>query len=111
MTDQTVYKIIYTIPPSHLAATKSAIFSAGGGTYAEEKYINVCFETPGYGEFKPVSSAGAVPHTGTVDQLARVEEVRVEIRCKGKEVTRGALKALKKAHPYEEVGYDKIEDF
>jgi len=42
-----------------------------------------------------------------------VEEVRVEIRCKGKEFTRGAVEALKKAHPYEEVGCEvfKAKDF
>jgi len=89
ITGHTLYKIIYTVPPSHLAATKSAIFNAGGGSYAEGKLHQCVFETTGYGKFKPVFSAGAVPHTGTVDPVI------VEIRCEEKEVTRKAVEALR----------------
>ena len=35
------YKLVYTVLPSHLAATKDAIFEAGGGTYASGKYKQV----------------------------------------------------------------------
>jgi len=107
------YKLIYTVLPSHLEATKDAIFAAGGGSYTNGKYIKCSFEVTGHGQFVPVAEAGAVPHTGTAGKLERVEEVRVEITCTGKEVTKAAVAALKKAHPFEEVGYEvfKIEDF
>lgn len=90
------YKLVYTVLPSHLQVTKDAIFAAGGGIYAEGKYIQVAFEVPGFGQFLPVAEAGAVPHTGTPGKLERVEEVRVEITCTGTDVTRAAVAALKK---------------
>jgi len=89
------YKLVYTVIPSHLKITKDAIFAAGGGIYANGKYIQVSFEISGYGEFIPVAEAGATPHTGTPGTLERVEEVRVEITCTGKDVTKKAIAALK----------------
>lgn len=32
------YKLIYTVPLSHLAATKKAVFAAGAGVYDGGKY-------------------------------------------------------------------------
>jgi hypothetical protein len=90
------YKLVYTVLPSYLQATKDAIFAAGGGIYADGKYIQISFEIPGTGQFLPVAEAGAKPHTGTPDKLEKVEEVRVEITCTGREVTKTAVAALKK---------------
>ena len=90
------YKLVYTILPAHLQATKDAVFAAGGGVYAEGKYIQVCFEIMGYGQFLPLAEAGANPHTGKPGKLERVEEVRVEILCIGNDVTKAAVAALKK---------------
>ncbi|TAQ91296.1 hypothetical protein B7494_g465 [Chlorociboria aeruginascens] len=108
-----LYKLAYRVPRSHLQATKEAIFATGAGVYADGKYIQVAFEYSGYGQFLPVAEAGANPHTGNPGVLERVEEVNVEIRCTGKDVTKAAVEALKKAHPYEEVGYEvfKMENF
>ncbi|TGO17477.1 hypothetical protein BTUL_0017g00580 [Botrytis tulipae] len=63
--------------------------------------------------FLPVAEKGAVPHTGQVGVLKRTEEVLVHILCTGEEVTRKAVEALKRTHPYEEVSYEvyKLEDF
>src|SRR5690242_5716585 len=66
MASPTRYKLVYTVLNSHLEATKDAIFAAKGGIYADGKYINVCFEIPGNGQFIPVAEAGATPHTGQV---------------------------------------------
>lgn len=70
----------------------------------------VCFETPGIGQFVP--GEGAVPNIGAVGKLERVEEMKVEVLCAGRDVMVGAVGALKKAHPYEEVAYEvyKLED-
>jgi hypothetical protein len=96
MSSSAKYKLVYTVIPSYLQATKDAIFAAGGGVYAEGKYIHVSFEIPGFGQFSPVGEAGAVPHTGTPGKLEKVEEVRVEITCTGTDVTRAAVAALKR---------------
>lgn len=90
------YKLVYTVLPTYLQVTKDAIFAAGGGVYAEGRYIQVSFEVPGFGQFLPVAEKGAVPHTGTPGKLERVEEVRVEITCIGVDVTKAAVAALKK---------------
>lgn len=37
------YKLIYTVPPNNLSATKEAIFAVGGGQYPDGKYIDVLF--------------------------------------------------------------------
>ncbi|KXH59615.1 hypothetical protein CSAL01_04166 [Colletotrichum salicis] len=107
------YKLAYSVPPSHLDATKTAIFEAGGGTYDNGKYVHVAFESPGTCQFIPVSAAGATPHTGAIDQLAQVPEYKVEILCVGCDTTREAVAALKRTHPYEVPLYEvhKLEDF
>ncbi|KAJ0297645.1 hypothetical protein COL516b_010497 [Colletotrichum fioriniae] len=90
------YKLAYSVPRSHLDATKAAIFEAGGGTYDNGKYVHVAFESPGTCQFIPVSAAGATPHTGAIDRLAQVPEYKVEILCVGRDVTREAVSALKR---------------
>jgi len=107
------YRLVYIVKYSHLDATKSAIFATGAGSHAGGKYVEVAFETRGNGQFMPVAAAGAAPHTGTVDQLEKVEEVKVEILCEGEEVAKKAVEALKRTHPYEVVDYGvyKLEDF
>jgi hypothetical protein len=89
------YKLVYTVLPSHLQATKDAVFAAGGGSYEDGKYVKCAFQIFGFGQFLPVAEAGAVPHTGTLGTLEKVEEVRVEITCCGKDVTKAAVAALK----------------
>ncbi|TGO87741.1 hypothetical protein BPOR_0207g00130 [Botrytis porri] len=53
-----------------------------------------------------IAEKGAVPHTGKVRVLERAEEALVYILCTGEEVTRKAVEALKRTHPYEEVSYE-----
>lgn len=79
---------------SHLVETKDAVFQTGAGVYEEGKYVQVAFELTGQGQFKP--GAGADPHTGTVGELERVLEYRVEILCVGRDVTKAAVAALKR---------------
>lgn len=86
-----IYKLIYTVPPSHLAATKQAIFAAGGGTYDNGRYQNVTYESPGLGVFTPGTSAN--PNIGQVGSEERVEEVRVEVRCEGIDVAKQSVEA------------------
>ncbi|KAK1600472.1 uncharacterized protein LY79DRAFT_533708 [Colletotrichum navitas] len=106
------YKLIYTVPASHLVATKDAVFKTGAGVYDEGKYVQVAFELTGQGQFMPVAAAGVDPHAGTVDQLERVLEYRVEILCAGRDIAKAAVVALKSTHPYEVPAYEvyKLED-
>ncbi|KAI9702033.1 MAG: adenine deaminase [Candelina mexicana] len=106
------FTLTFTVPTPYLSACKEAIFSAGAGQYpGSGHYTQVCFETPGIGQFMPVK--GAQPNTGTIGELERVEEIKVEVLCVGREVVRRAVETMKEAHPYEEVAYGvvKLEDF
>ncbi|XXG98305.1 Transmembrane nucleoporin [Hypoxylon texense] len=64
----------------------------------------------GTGQFRPGDAAN--PHIGKVGELKEVPEARVEMLCVGGSVVRKAVEALKKAHPYEEPGYEvyRLED-
>lgn len=92
-TEQDRYTLIYCVPPSHLEATKEAIFAAGAGNWNDGQYIKVCSETKVMGQFQP--GEGANPHIGTVNVLERLEEIRVETICRGRDVMQKVIDALK----------------
>ncbi|MBW0483993.1 hypothetical protein O181_023708 [Austropuccinia psidii MF-1] len=105
------FKFVFFVPTSHLEVCKKAVFAAGAGRYPCSNYTECCFTSVGTGSFRP--GEGANPHIGTPGTVEEVQEARLETVCVGEDVTRRAVEALKKAHPYEEVVYDvfKLEDF
>lgn len=88
------YKLSFTVPHPSLEICKQAVFSAGAGTYAGGNYSEVCFETPGTGQFLP--NQGAQPAVGKVGEVERTEEVKVEVLCAGRDVMLAAVEKLKK---------------
>lgn len=98
------YKLIFFVPPSHLAPCKTALFATGAGTFPGGKYSHCCFETRGTGQFRP--NDGADPAIGKVGEVETVEEVKVEMICVGREVAERAVSELKRVHPYEEVAVE-----
>lgn len=88
------YKLYFTVPQFSLEICKQAVFSAGAGTYAAGKYSEVCFETPGTGQFVP--NQGAEPAVGEVGTVVRTDEVKVEVLCGGRDVMLSAVEKLKK---------------
>ncbi|KAH6657565.1 GTP cyclohydrolase 1 type 2/Nif3 [Truncatella angustata] len=105
----TRFKLVFFVPPSSVEQCKSAIFAAGAGRYPA--YTECAWTSLGTGQFRPGDNAN--PNIGNVGQLEHTEEVRVEILCRGEDVTKKSVEALKKAHPYEEPSYDvyRLEDF
>ena len=99
-----MYKLVFFVPASHLEAVKSAVFAAGAGQQGE--YEHCCWQTLGYGQFKP--SAAATPFIGEAGRLETVPEYRVETLCEPAAI-RDMLRALKRAHPYEEPAFDVTE--
>ena len=89
----TVFRLVFNVPESHLAACKSAIFAAGAGRYPQSNYTECCWIAHGTGQFRPGDAAK--PHLGTVGELEHVPEVRVETPCVGDDVVRRAVEALK----------------
>ncbi|MBT9177298.1 MAG: GTP cyclohydrolase 1 type 2 [Firmicutes bacterium] len=98
------YKIVVFMPESHREAVFQAMSAAGAGHIGDYSHCSFC--TPGKGTFMPL--AGASPFVGRMDELAHVEEVRLEMIVPEQKLAL-VLKSLKSAHPYEEVAYDVIE--
>lgn len=95
-TQPTRFKLVFFVPPQYLPDIKTAIFATGAGTYPN--YSEVCFTTPGVGQFRPSDSA--TPAIGTKGQLEEVGEVKCEIVCNGREMTERAVAALKGYETY-----------
>ncbi|KAH8664257.1 GTP cyclohydrolase 1 type 2/Nif3 [Xylariales sp. PMI_506] len=107
----TVFRLVFNVPESHLAACKAAIFAAGAGRYPQSNYTECCFTSAGTSQFRPGNAAR--PHLGSVGQVEEVKSFRVETPCVGEDTVKKAIEALKKAHPYEEPAYQvyRVEDF
>ena len=96
-----MFKICFFVPEDHLEKTKSAIFAVGGGRIGD--YDSCAWQVKGEGQFRPL--AGSQPYLGSVDQIERVTEYRVELVCDDG-LIEGVIRAFKQAHPYEEPAYE-----
>ncbi|KAL7626909.1 hypothetical protein AAE478_003683 [Parahypoxylon ruwenzoriense] len=106
------FSLIFYAPPGAVQACKAAVFGAGAGRYpGPGNYTECCWSAAGTGQFRPGDAAN--PHIGTPGALEETPEVRVETLCVGEDVVKGAVEALKGAHPYEEPAYHviKLEDY
>ncbi len=98
-----MYKLCFYVPESHLEAVKTAVFAAGAGRIGD--YDSCCWEVLGRGQFRPL--AGSSPFLGQQGEVEQVAEYRVEMVCDAASI-KGAVRALKSAHPYEEPAWDAI---
>lgn len=99
--DTTPYTLTFYVPTTHTTTVLSAVHSTGAGSYP--LYDQCAFLTPGTGTFRPLK--GATPAIGSVGDVERVQEDRVEIFCLGRECAVRAVEKLIEAHPYEQVAY------
>ena len=97
------YLFCFYIPQSHCDAVKNAIFAVGAGRF--NNYEQCCWQTQGVGQFKPLS--GSQPHTGEVDTLETVAEIKVEVLVAANDLA-AVIAAFKQAHPYEEPAYQAL---
>lgn len=94
-------KLVTFVPVDHFERVRDALYLAGCGHLGQ--YDCCGFGTSGIGNFRPLK--GASPFIGAVGALEEVEEIRLEtLVVAGMEQV--AIRALKAAHPYEEVAYD-----
>lgn len=98
-----MYKLIFYVPICDAESVKNNIFKTGAGSIGN--YSHCSWETKGVGQFMP--NAGACPAIGQLDQIERVDELRVEILCEEANIEL-ALEAMFEAHPYEEPAYEVI---
>ena len=96
-----VYKLVWFVPEDALEATRNAVFGAGAGRIGE--YSRCSWYTAGTGTF--LAGEGADPAIGEVGREERVAELRVETVVPAERAT-DVVRALRAAHPYEEVAYE-----
>jgi hypothetical protein len=99
-----MYQIFFYAPLDSVSKIKEAMFMAGAGRY--KNYDQCAFEVRGIGQFRPL--LGSNPAIGYVNQIEKVEEVKVEMIVE-KNIIKEVVEVLKKSHPYEEVAYGLIE--
>ena len=96
-----MYKLTFFVPQADVEEVKQAVFGAGAGQLGN--YCECSWQVLGEGQFRP--GVGSKPSVGTVGELERVREFRVEMLCKP-ELANEVIAALKRAHPYEEPAYE-----
>jgi dinuclear metal center YbgI/SA1388 family protein len=98
---QNQYKLTVFIPETHLAQVSDAIFSSGGGVIGD--YTHCGFRTAGIGSFK--GNQDSNPTIGEPGKFETVQEIKLETLVYSWKVN-DVMKAVKAAHPYEEVAFD-----
>lgn len=99
--ENSVYKVVSFVPTTHTEAVLKAMGDAGAGHIGN--YSHCTFRSEGTGTFLPLE--GADPYIGTVGEIAKVIEDRLETIVPSAKL-QGVIQAMKEAHPYEEVAYE-----
>ncbi|RSK24219.1 Nif3-like dinuclear metal center hexameric protein [Hymenobacter metallilatus] len=97
-------KLITYVPPTHTEAVLQALYAAGAGQVGA--YAECSFRTAGTGTFTP--GAGTTPFLGQPGTPETAREERVEVLLP-LHLQQAALRALRQAHPYEEVAYEVVK--
>lgn len=102
--ENTLQKLFTFVPVDKAAQVRQAIFDAGGGTIS--KYNECSFNTEGTGTFK--AGEGTNAYVGNIGEQHTEKEIKIEIVFPAY-LQAAIVKAMKLAHPYEEVAYDVID--
>jgi len=94
-------KVVTFVPSEHTDAVTRAMAEAGAGQIGN--YTECSFRTNGAGTFR--GNTRSSPAVGTRGRREEVPEVRVEMVASRRDVPT-IIRAMKAAHPYEEVAYD-----
>lgn len=94
-------KVVTFAPADSADLVADAMAAAGGGTIGN--YTSCSFRSEGVGTF--LAGEGATPVAGTVGEMNRESEVRIEMTVSAARRT-AVLRALVAAHPYEEPAFD-----
>ena len=97
-------KLVTYVPATHTEIVLAALYAAGAGQVGD--YSACSFRMEGIGTFTP--GAGTNPFQGAVGVPETTAEERVEVLLP-LHLQNTALRALRQAHPYEEVAYEIIK--
>lgn len=94
-------KIAIYVPSSHADKIREVLAESGCGHIGNYDYCS--FSVRGIGRFRGL--IGAKPYIGKTGKIEKIAEERIETICPYNKLN-AALKALKKAHPYEKPAID-----
>lgn len=94
-------KLAVYVPVENVEEVRKALANAGAGHIGT--YSDCAFMSEGRGMFRPLE--GSNPHIGSINEVEKVREVKLEV-IMGKANMQRVLSALLKAHPYEVPAYD-----
>lgn len=94
-------KVVTYCPISHAEIVRNAMCDAGAGNIGN--YDQCSFNTNGTGTFR--GNDQTTPFVGLKGEIHREDEVRIETIVADYSV-KNVLKAMRSAHPYEEVAFD-----
>lgn len=99
--ENSLKKLVTYVPVAQLEQVQAALFEAGAGNIGN--YSECSFSSSGNGTFK--AEKGANPFVGTVGARHTEPETRLEVLLPSTRESQ-VVKALRAAHPYEEVAFD-----
>lgn len=99
-TTQNLYKLTTFCPNEYRNHVLEAMWAAGAGSIGN--YDDCSFQLQGIGTYRPTSQAN--PFQGERGVLEEAPEVRLEVLVP-LHAKNAVLRALRKAHPYEEIAY------
>ncbi len=102
--DDPLRTLVTYVPEADAEGVLDALAAAGAGRLGP--YDRCAFTHPGEGRFRPLD--GARPHLGTVGDLERVAERRVEVVLPAAATAR-VVAALQAAHPYETPAFHVLD--
>lgn len=100
----TLRHLVTYVPLEAAEKLRNALFEAGAGFIGN--YDNCSFNLKGTGTYRPV--AGANPYKGEIGRTEFSEEERISIVF-NKHRENEIFRALRKAHPYEEIAYELFQ--
>lgn len=101
---ESLYKLVVYVPVTHQEELRNTLFENGAGKIGN--YDSCSFNIDGMGTFRPL--CGANPFLGKVNQLAFVNETKVETIVTQDKLNTVISKMIE-THPYEEPAYDIIK--
>jgi dinuclear metal center YbgI/SA1388 family protein len=101
--EATLFKVSVFVPKEAEEQVRAAMAEAGAGQIGD--YDSCSFSVEGTGRFRP--NADADPYIGEAGKLEVVSETRIEVVV-NRHALRAVERAMKQAHPYEEVACDVI---
>jgi dinuclear metal center YbgI/SA1388 family protein len=101
--EATLKKLYTFVPVDHVEDVRAALFEAGGGHIGN--YNECSFGVEGTGTFK--GGQGTNPFVGQPGERHYEKEIRIEVIFPAY-LQNTLIRALRTAHPYEEVAYDVV---